>query len=278
MSLIVCGDLCAVSAGSVVPGVIGWDVQFTGADGPYSASNIPRGTGRVKGPVDLVGKWQAIGHTPAKFPGDSFTFIGSVDGAKGVTVQTARCLQAAVMFPIEEDRPLIVNTVAFGNDGTSIIWGSAAVSDTSAPVLPKIHKVKISVAGGDLFAVANVRLLLSSPGRRYVASNCYDAQSDQTYYRRPDCGRLDVRLEVQTYEGDPAALKRPNDDDSVKLYVDDAQYWEFTNMRLLDVDGWGGTHEGQKPVGCRYVFGLDLTKDGTAKGTVVTPDGAILWP
>jgi hypothetical protein len=239
-------------------------IFYQGTIPPYVASNTKNATGRVKGNKDWRGFFLGYGHTPPVFPGEEFTFTGSIDGSKGVT-GTAICDRIQVDCPTEQGTPLEY-AVFFSSNG-ELTLGGAVATDSTTPAPPSSVGLGASF-GGALADVRAWRLLVEAKNKPYASS------STDGWVKRVK-GPIDATAQVTLYSDAPASLPKPNDDVIVNLYVSTTESWELKWCKVEGPQEYGADHESPEPVGGLVVAKFNGFQNGT--GSISAPSG-VKWP
>lgn len=255
----------------------GWEVSYTADTQKYVASNTDGGPGREDGNKDWSGSYTAYGHTPAVWPGESFTFLGSEDGAVGVS---GTAIVDTITINIDFESGAIIDyTVNFSADGALTLNAAAVVADATMPAAYTSigRKVQLKAIGGayaDVDDVRTVTITLSAENQSYVSS------STSGWVRR-NAGNFDATLSLSIYESDLSALILPNSIYSVKVYVTAAAFWEFEWIKFgeasgVTVDREGAGHIAYTANGAFTGF-AEVTGSMT-QGFIKNPAVATKWP
>jgi len=273
------GKLGAVNA---VDTVRSWRISTSAALQAFIASNTNGMSGQAEGNVDWVGQYAAYGHTPLKMPGDTFTFTGSCDGAKG-------CFGPAIVDSAEvvidiETGAVIAHTVNFSGTG-ALTLGAAVVADSEVPAIFSSiqRKVEMSAIAG---AVAYTELAhIRTVTLRFSAANTAYVDSSTSGHVSREAGNLTVGLSLSVYEasGDLANLAAvlPNTWKKVRVYVTATEYWEFNacvfeNATDFVIDREAATICGFT-IGARF-SGIYNDGTGLVIGSIVDPAESQWWP
>lgn len=206
-----------------------WSVSSTADIQRYVASGSKKGSSRLAGNKDWSGSYMAYGAIPAKKPGDSFTFTGSLDGTNGVT-GTAMVDEVVITWDIEGGG-IISHEVSFSSNG-ALTLGTAAATDATVPAPPTAIGTKIeesdaiaTPAFSEITDIRTITLTLTRSNQAYVSS----ATAGET---QRVMGPLDATVSFSLYEGDPANLIAVNAVKHLKLYVDATKFWELKWVRF----------------------------------------------
>lgn len=255
-----------------------WAVNVLKTLIPYHASNTKKGTARIAGNGDWNGSFSGLGHSPAQFPGDEFTFTGSIDGTNGVT-GAARCESTEIVIDIEGGNP-IAFTISFSSNG-ALTRGAAAVTDSVVPDPPSSIGTKVELGTmvaspvfTELEDVRTVTLTFSKSLPEYASSGT----AGET--KRVDAN-LDFTIAIAVYTNDFSTLPDEGDERQCRVFVDATTFWDLKWIRIeelsdLDVDIEAGT-----PVGAIINAGMHGFANivGTPTGGYIKdPAIATKWP
>lgn len=260
------GELAAVTG---EPTIFAWHVDHKGNLSPYTASNTDGGVGRDAGNNDWTGWYQAYVHTPAVFPGDSFTFEGSIDGTNGVS-GTARCTDITWEWDLRKG-DYIVSRVGFAAAG-ALTLGAVAVTDAAEPDPTWVGSLPFHLNGVQQGHVNFMRLMIRKNCKRYC-----DAEAAGHYLWTPG-DKIDVTGMWRVYEDDPAAFPAVDSRHVARFYVSATTYWQITWLMIDEVDEIGvDRKQDNEPVGA-VITGKFTANDGTTAGSIVNPDTTTKWP
>ncbi len=224
----------------------------------------------LDGNKDWSGSYKSYGHTPPVMPGESFTFTGSVDGAKGAT-GAAICDSVTLSVNIASAAPIEFTTNFSGNGALTL--GAAVAADATVPEPPSSKGCKVAT--------------WSDPTET-VIDNVTDftftiTAANQTYVNSATAGlvkRLAGNISAQaSYNVEVAsfdALPALNAENEYRFYVSATEYWAF---KWLKVDG----HTPNVDIETAKVLGSGVSLrfggfSGGAEGYIKMPDTAAFWP
>ena len=262
---VIAGNLIHVDGANTVAA---WKVRYKGQLADYRGSNTQSGVGRELGNSDWRGIYRAYGHTPLYFPGETFTFTGTVDGTNGAT-GAAICDRIRVWWDIEQGKK-IQHEVSFSAMG-ALTLGAAAASDSTSPDPPTSKGMFIKLNGTAQTDIRRMELIVVAGNKPYVSST-----TDGVTKRA--VGPIDATLNFSLYQDDPSLLPSVALDYGyvASLYVTSTTYWELAWMMCDDID-YGGDHEGEENVG--GTVGMSFNGfSGTTAGWIKTPAGTAKWP
>lgn len=265
-----------------------WQVTHRSDTKPFVASNTKGGPGRLDGNKDWSGSFTAYGHTPSLVPGESFTFLGSIDGAKGVS---GTALVDSITLTVDvEGGSIIGYSVAFSGDDELTLDADAVVEDTAAPdAYSSVERaVMVCVPGEEETeptewdAIANVRtatITLTAGNKNYVSSSTGGWNK-----RLP--GNFDATLAIAIYEADMGAIIEPNTHYAVRVYVTAALYWEFRWMLFGEASNIDVNREDPGIVNYTAnaafsgweVINDEVYGDQWTEGEVLDPADDTVWP
>jgi len=236
----------------------------------YSASNTQSGAGRRCGIDEWKGMYLGYGSTPAVFPGDFFTFAGSVDGTNGWVSATngAYCEQIDIVGNIEEQQYLQY-AVHFSRSG-SITPGAAEYSDDTLPAPPCTNSLTVNRGSVDEDDVRFYHLVMRCPGRKYNSSS-----TDGGYQRKR--GVFDAFLEYHRYFSNPTTLPALERDYAMRLNTTTVpEFWDLAWMKAAKIEAIVNT-ETQENMGAKIFMEFN-GHNGTATGYCKTPAAVEKWP
>jgi len=249
-----------------------WDIATSADIQKLIASNTKGGPARLIGNEDWRGSYKAYGHTPILLPGYAGAFLGSFDGANGVSGDIV-VDRATINIPIEAGGP-IEHTVDFSGNG-ALDFGAAVVEDETDPEIYTSIGCKVmlgTVANPAVWTkeVDNVRavsLVLNADNVKYVSSGTGGKTK-----RLP--GNIDASLSISVYEGDPTEIIVPNTLWGVRLYVNATEYWELLWALFSEASGVEVDRESAAMIGAT----LNAAFNGYTKIQTVETEGHILDP
>ncbi|HOM61927.1 MAG TPA: hypothetical protein PLP49_10910 [Anaerohalosphaeraceae bacterium] len=260
-----------------------WRVSETSSLQSFITSNTKGMTGVCKGNVDWSGSYNAYGHTPPKMPGEIITFLGSMDGVKGVSGQAI--IDSVEMSIDIEGGGIISYSAAFSGDGALSKGVAAAISDTKDPAAYSAvgRKVEIAAPAGtpSFAALPDVRtatLRFTANNQSYASSN-----TNGTIRRLP--GNLSASLSLTMYasSNDLANLLSimPNTLKIVRVYVDATTFWEFDAVLFESITDLTIDRENAAVVGFTanaQFTGFYQRDTSWITGKITKPSEDIWWP
>jgi len=244
-----------------------FQISYQGTLRPYWASNMAGGAGRNEGVTRWRGQYLGYGHTPARFPGDSFTFTGSVDGTNGVT-GTALCDAIVIRGSLQRGGPIEYMVKYTGISALTL--GAAAAADETNPNPPDALDMKIDVDGTDEDDVTDVVMEIT-------ARNRYYASSTTPGVTKGVAGGIDARVMWRLLQGTVTSLQTPNTNAIVKAYVTSTTFWQFSKMRVESLGDFTADHEGSDPVGGTILASMNGANAGAGIGCILNPAEACKW-
>ncbi len=244
-----------------------WRIREVQRGPKWVASISQGGVSRKCGVKDWRGYYTGYGHTPVVFPGETFTFLGSVDGTLGVT-GPAICDRIVVTWDIEAGK-VIEYRVDFSGNGT-LSKGAAAATDSGTPVIKCSTGMYVAIGGGRQTDIRYMRLVITAANRPYVSSDTAGQVK-----RLP--GNIDAECIYKLYQGTPAnlpALAVPN---QLRFYVTAGTYWQLMWMLLEEIEDFGVNLEEAENVGAT-IKGAFVAYNGTGAGTIIDPATTTKWP
>lgn len=237
---------------------------------PYAASNTKSGYGRACGIVDWEGVYLGYGIMPAVFPGDTFTFTGSIDGSHGYT-GTAYCNRVEIVVDIENGN-YVEYAVGFACNGLLTPSKSLVASDVTIPDPPCPEGLTVKLDDDDQTHVRFMRLILENKGVPYV-------DSDTAGRRQRTRGVFDAKLQYSQYFEDPTVELAAKDIDyNVKVGVATGLAWDIDFMRVESIQPIVDLSKDEN-VGVVIEMAFNAS-DGTDMGSVKTPEDTPVekWP
>ena len=253
----------------------GWRIQYRGHLKGWTSSGLSGGTARNTGVKDFIGWYLGYGFLPAVFPGDAYTFKGSIDGSLGAT-GAAICTAIVVRGSVEQGGP-IEFMVRFGGNG-GLTLGSSEATDEATPNPGEGIDMKVAVNETDESDIRDVMMELTCAAKPYSSSGTAGVMKRVT-------GRIDAMVQYHTYEDAPSDYSAPGvTNDVIKVYCTESLYWEITNMHMDDVEDYGtdlgDENQLSDPPGGLCRWRMDGHTAGAAIGTIKTPAESPVtkWP
>lgn len=256
--------------GSAESTLSGWQVRDIHEIAPasYAGSNTRAGMTSTQGNQDWRGRYQNYGHTPLLFPGDQFTFLGSINALTGCS-GAAICDRIIITAAGEEGRNILCVS-EFSSNG-ALSYGAAVASDVSTPTIYNAAGRKVARGGVDVDETSYWRLILGARNRRFFASGVPGVAR-----RQP--GVFYAQWMYQCYTDDPTSIPARGSVAALRFYVTAALYWELSLCRFDLIDEFGADIEGQKPVGYTAAGSFVGYIGGSPIGHVINPAGTTKWP
>ena len=257
-----------------------WSISYTADTKTFVASSTKGGTGRLAGNEDWSGSYDGYGHTPGVMPGGALSFVGSIDGTKGVS-GTAIVDQVVITIDIEGGG-IISHTVSFSANG-ALTEGAAAATDATLPEAYTSIGCKAEVAdpaeSPSYTALPDVRTITIT----MTANNSSYVSSDTAGQTQRCAGNLDVTIAISLYTNDPSTSPIPavNAEQFLQCYVSATEYWEFCAVRFGEHSDIEVDVEGNAIVGLTLNAGMSGWYDlaGTiTEGTIIDPAETTVWP
>ena len=245
-----------------------WSIREIQRGAKWVASNTSAGVARKCGVKDWRGYFTGYGHTPATFPGQTFTFTGSVDGTLGVS-GPAICDRIVITWDIEAGK-IIEYRVDFSANGT-LSKGAGVAADATTPVVECSTSMYVTIGGGQQTDIRFMRLVITCDNRPYVSS-------DTAGQVKRNSGNIDAECLYRLYQDVPANLPTLAVPNQLRFHVTgDPTYWEMTWMLLEEIEDYGADREGAENVGAT-IKGAFCAYNGTGAGTIVSPSTTQKWP
>jgi len=247
----------------------GWKISQTSNSQGYNASNTQQGTGRACGNVDWIGQYWCYGHTPAYFPGDTFTFQAVTD--QGAGLQGAAIIERVRIFWNIAKGDYIAHVVDFARNGA--LTFTATATDVTQPggYVKCSEGTKFTYGGTELQEIEEMMLDIRCANRPRVTSST----SGGALRAR---GNLDAAWSVKSIEHDPSAYPVINALWDLKFYVDATTYWTVNWGKVTaSPNDYGGNHETLEYIG-GTVEGKFSGHSATSTGAIITPAGTTKWP
>lgn len=249
----------------------GWSIRDLGESARCPGSNTQGGDNSTAGNADWMGRYRNYGYTPLIFPGDTFTFSGSIDQANGVS-GAAIAERITLHIPGEEGGN-VQYQVELASNGT-LSYGAAVAVDSSAVGAVNAAGRKAALDDGDGFddvsETRSMRLVLGARNRRYAASG-----SPGVVRRTP--GLVYAQFMYQCYTNDPTTIPVRGSTAILRFYVTAALFWEVKWVRVEVIDDFGAEIEGAENVGYT-VAGSFVSRIASTTGYIKDPAGATRWP
>jgi hypothetical protein len=227
------------------------------------------------GPVGVVGNddWQgvavAVGHTPARLPGDAFTFTGDVGNGKGVS-GSALCVGIGVNWNVE-GAELIYHEIYFAGDG-ALTRGAYSEADAGTPNPVSAKGLYAAIDSVD-FAIRQAKFVFESPPAEYN-------DSSTAGHTNRVVGPYRGSVVLRCYFDDFDDLPEENTFVTLALQVSVTQSWLIDYiyvdkvLAVVEIAGPDGRAVGIEAT----IQGTWFGYYGTAEGQIVTPAGVTLWP
>ena len=239
---------------------------------PYTAGNHQGGVDRVDGNTDWKGVYRLYGHTPLRFPNDSFTFVCSPiqTGSKAVS-GTARCTKLEIIWDIANGR-YIESWVHFGANG-ALSEGQTDPTDVTIPGALTSKSMTVDWGGADVANVAYMKLVFTSDGIEYVDSDT-DGQTQRTE-EDVDCMAFWI-----VNDDDSGNFPTRGEQQIAKFFVTpaSASWWEVKWMRIRGTKPWKADRRGKRKPVQRITVAEGSLSDGSAVGYIKNPAVATKWP
>lgn len=265
---VISGLQAAVKVASTVESTTaGWQVRDLSRAARYRASNTEGAETSAAGNRDWSGWYRNYGYTPLLFPGDEFTFYGSIDGENGCS-GSAIAQRFTLQIPAEAGGN-VGYRVDFASQG-ALSYGPAVAVDTSAVNAVNAAGRKANWADVDVGETSYMQLTLGAYNRPFAGS------SVPGIVRRA-AGAIHGQFLFQAYTNDPTLIPAVGSTGVLRFYVTASAYWELKWCRVEIMDDFGADHEGQRPVGYS-VGGSFACRLGSEMGHVLDPAGETRWP
>ena len=272
---VISGILGAVNGAATVRK---WNINTSAEVQAFAASNTRGGMVRSPGNYDWSGQFTGYGHTPPVMPGQSFSFLGSINGLVGAS-GTAIVDRIDLALDLEHVRP-IQWTCNFSGNG-ALEYGEAVVTDATTVDAPNSMGCKLQLGTlestpvySDLSDVSTVQLSIRCQNRAYRSSST----AGQTL-RLP--GNIDWSMSAAVYCSDFATLVARNTIRAVRLYVSSTEYWELLWGIFGEVGGLQVDRESAGTVVAHYgisMTGVTTIESSAAVGRIKSPSDATIWP
>ena len=261
-----------------------WKIIVSGTDTATSCSAAAGGTVRGKGNSDFHGVAVGYGHTPAKLPGETFTFSGMSSAGKGWTSSTNGAIvqRVKIIAPILEGE-FIYYELHFAATG-SIAAGAASVVDTATVAPFSACGLGITIDGTLVPGV--IRWALELDGNitepSWQSDSVIDVAGNVWPVRRYD--HLDAMVQWSQRVGDTANLPVVHSRGEYGLQVSSTLKWNVKWCRLLgEPVEYPVANPGGRP---GYITAEEMTAgwtsvdDSGTKGSIVTPaiSPVTVWP
>lgn len=255
-----------------------WRVNRQASLQSFVASNTKGMTGSLKGNEDWSGSFSQYGHTPAHLPGDEVTFLGSIDGVKGVS-GNALIDSVEIVIDIESGAIITMNTSLSGN-GALALDVAAAVTDTEFPeIFSSIgRKVEIATPSDDpsFVEVPHVRTVTI----RLTANNVSFVSSETAGNVNRKKGNLSASLSMSLYAEDNSLsnLILPNSLKSVRVYVESDKFWQFDAILFGGLSDITIDREAAAMIGASLEGNFTGHYNSETEGQIIMPNTTVWWP
>ena len=263
-----------------------WRVSIDSDVQNFVASNTKGMQGTVKGNRDWNGSFNCYGHTPpiAFKPGEEVAFLGSYDGAKGLSGQI---LIDSIEITIDIEAGSIIGyTVNFSGNGAPDIDADAVVTDATMPdVYSSSQNCKVEAA--DLPAISEYSEVehLRTVTITISADNVSYVDSSTGGWTKRKKGNLSCEISLTFYAEDNdlsnATELYPNTLKKIHIHVDDGEYWEldciiFSNLSDILLDREAAAMVGFSIDGSFTAYYDDGTE--MVEGSITDPADNEWWP
>lgn len=263
---VISGISAAVSGASGIT-MREWRIREIQRGPKWVASISQAGVSAACGAKDWRGYFLGYGHTPVVFPGETFTFLGSVDGTLGVT-GPAICDRIVITWDIEAGK-VIEYRVDFSANGT-LSKGAAAATDSGTPVVVCSTSMYVKIDAQNQTDIRYMRLVITAANRPYNSS-------DTAGQVKRNSGNINAECLYRLYQDSPANLPALAMPKVLRFYVTATTYWELTWMRLEEIEDYGVNLEEAENVGAT-IKGAFVAYNGTGAGTIINPATTTKWP
>lgn len=245
-----------------------WAIQIMDTGGLKHATDAPGLLTNLPGNTDWRGMYRGYYYAPLPFAGDTFAFVGSLDGLVGAT-GTAICTRLQIECPITEGRP-IRYSVEFAAAG-ALSLGAAVVSTVGDGAITTAIGRSLEI---DEVAVPRLRgwkLDFVGDVKEYADTTVVG----QVMRRRKAClARWSYQRHIDSPATDVPTRKATN---VMNFFVDTAKSWDLTWGQVLNVNKLTADKE-SKEMTILEVSGNLLSPVSAVEGSIVDPEGATKWP
>lgn len=266
-----------------------WTAEDTAAVKAYSASNAKGGKLRSAGIRSWSGSYSGYGHTPLHLPGESFSFLGYVApeddtlGSNGYRLSGTALVSSVVINWAWTGEDVLINHVVnfAGHLGLAYADG-AAITDATTPAEYNVRMIADAMTHSTDGFVANdvgfdhvtqMSLTITNDLKPYVNSSTVVANEIWTG-QKP--GHIDWTLAL-TYESTAKPLTLNTQDYSLRLWVDDTQYWALAFAKAMSYTGLNVDIESGSIVSQTVNLAMSA-HDGAGYGHILEPGGTQFWP
>ena len=280
------GESGAVSAGGYVYSAIGeWSVNYKADNQAVVDSSTAGGNVRVKGNKDWSGRFKANGY-PEVVPGDTFAFIGSIDGVEGVAGQA---IVDSIKIEWDVSGSKVVSHEATFSANGVLNEGAAVAVDISVAIPPASAGTVISIADPAaspswvaLAQVETISLEMKCENKSYV-----DSSTAQWTYRKrgPFDYTLNVKLHPDATDGDTAygiqGLPQPQTVHGIQIVDGDGNTSTINWVMIGDLSDIMVNRSTQDIVSATMnaaMCGVAAVGGVKTRGSVTLPSIGVVWP
>ncbi len=242
---------------------------------PWIASNTKGGVSRGRGNRDWMGHYILLGHTPARFPNDSFTFKAWAENVGNVAVSgTARATKLTIDWDIENG-DYIRSQVDFKANGALSPSQAVGTDDSSTPGHLSSKGMYVALGGVAQARVTRMHLEIDSETNMIAT---VDSTSNGETMRTP--GDINARGWWRISSEDPADWPTPGNGHQVDWYVTDSTYWRLQYMTITGIRDFGADRRAnrqRRPVGA-IIYAEFAAWLGTTSGYIYNPATDQKWP
>jgi hypothetical protein len=241
---------------------------------PWIASNTSGGVSRGRGNRDWMGSYILLGHTPTRFPNDSFTFKAWPENVGSVAVSgTARATKLTIDWDIENG-DYIRSQIDFKANGALSKSQAVGSDDSSTPGHLSSKGMYVKVNDATQNQIGRMHLELDSETNMIATVD--STSNGETVRTQGDInGRGWWRINSQ----DPADWPELASPGIVDWYVTATTYWRVKWMRITGIREFGvdrRANRQKRPVGA-VVYVEFAANNGTTAGEIINPALATKW-
>lgn len=260
-----------------------WKVTTTAAIQKFVASNTKSMTGVLQGNKDWSGQYAAYGHSPSSMPGAALSFVGSINGSKGIA---GSALVDSVEIVIDiESGAIIAHTVNFSGNGALTI-GAAVATDEVLPNCFSSIGCKVQTASyaaepsyAELTHVKTITLRFAAANPSYVDSGTGGLVKRESGNLS---GSISIGLHGDTVDLTNIAAVLPNTEKFVKVFVNATDFWLLQAIRFEGLTDLVVDRETAAIIGATLNGSFSGYYAGAlgaiTEGTIVLPDESVWWP
>jgi hypothetical protein len=240
-----------------IPCLQQFNIEHTGMDNAVACSDSGGGVVRAESNADWRGVAVGFGHTPAKMPGDLFTFEGVDRTGEGwQSAASGTIVDRVTIFCHPQQSKIFYHHIYFSATGSLTPGTYSAPSFTDPNPAPSVQR---TIAVDGVSQTGGTEWVLDILGN--TTQPVWEAGNSGWPTR--GAGNIDATLTWNQLFDDPTAIPQVGDFSVFRAYVTATTYWELQWMHVLQSTGEYVIDDGES----RPKF---ISNDGVARFSGVT--------